>query len=128
VTAAAADALAASEGVVVNVSSMTAYGPGAVQRLRRQQGSSQRAATSLADELGSRGVRVVGIAPGFVATDTVLAGMAPGRPKALLELQSIPTRGQPDDIATITHFLASPSARLVIGHTVVADAGVTRRP
>src|SRR5258706_12932156 len=51
------------------------------------------------------------------------AGAGPGR--ALTATVDV---AEPDDIAGITYFLASPAARMIVGQTVVADVGVTRRP
>jgi NAD(P)-dependent dehydrogenase (short-subunit alcohol dehydrogenase family) len=128
VTAAAADALAATSGVVVNISSMTAYGHGPSSGYAVTKAAVNGLTTSFAEELGRRGVRVIGVAPGFVATETVLQSLAPDRPAAIMNLQSLPTWGEPADIACITHFLASPAARMITGQTVVADVGITRRP
>jgi len=124
----AADALSAVAGVLINISSMTAYGHGPSSGYAVTKAAVNGLTTSLAEELGKRGVRVLGLAPGFVATHTVLDGMAPDRPAAIMRLQSLPTWGEPDDIAGITYFLASPAARMIVGQTVVADVGVTRRP
>jgi NAD(P)-dependent dehydrogenase (short-subunit alcohol dehydrogenase family) len=40
-------------------------------------------------------------------------------------LQRIPLRryGQPDDMANVALFLASPAAGYITGHTIVADGG-----
>jgi NAD(P)-dependent dehydrogenase (short-subunit alcohol dehydrogenase family) len=128
VTRAAARALSDSSGVVVNMSSMTAYGHGPSSGYAVTKAAVNGLTTSLAEELGRRGVRVVGVAPGFIATDTVLAALPPDRPDAIAALQTLPVRGTAEDIAALIAFLASPAARLITGQTVVADAGITRRP
>jgi NAD(P)-dependent dehydrogenase (short-subunit alcohol dehydrogenase family) len=123
-----ADALAAAKGVVVNVSSMVAYGHGRSSPYSVTKTAVNGLTTSLAEELGRRGVRVVGVAPGFVATDTVVESVGPERIGTLIAMQCLPTVGQPDDIAEVTFFLASEQARMITGQTVVADLGITRRP
>lgn len=123
-----ADALSAAKGVVVNISSMVAYGHGRSSPYAVTKTAVNGLTTSLAEELGRRGVRVVGVAPGFVATDTVVESVGPDRMATLIGLQSLPTVGQPGDIAEVTFFLASEQARMITGQTVVADLGITRRP
>ena len=71
---------------------------------------------------------MVGVAPGFVATDTVRATVPAERQAALMTVQSLPRMGGPGDIAAITEFMASPEAWMIVGQTVVADVGITRRP
>jgi NAD(P)-dependent dehydrogenase (short-subunit alcohol dehydrogenase family) len=125
---ACADALSASRGVVVNISSMVAYGHGPSTPYAVTKVAVNGLTASLADELGQRGVRVVGVAPGFVATDTVVELVGPERIAALVAMQSLPTVARAEDVANVTFFLASEQARLIVGQTVVADVGITRRP
>jgi 3-oxoacyl-[acyl-carrier protein] reductase len=123
----AVDALADTGGVVINISSMTGYGHGPSSCYAVTKYAVNGLTTSLAQELGKRGIRVHGIAPGFIGTDTVLNSMAPGRPEQLASQQFLPFFGQPEDIAAITTFLASPEARMIAGQTIIADVGLTRR-
>lgn len=125
---ACADALSAARGVVVNISSIVAYGHGPSTPYAVTKVAVNGLTTSLADELGQRGVRVVGVAPGFVATETVVDLVGPERMAALVAMQSLPTVAQPEDVANVTFYLASEEARLIVGQTVVADVGITRRP
>jgi dehydrogenase/reductase SDR family protein 4 len=81
---------------------------------------------NLALEWGPRGVRVNAIAPGLVRTDFAKALV--DDPIRLERAQSrTPLRriGEPDDIAGIVHFLASPAAAYVTGQVIVADGGET---
>jgi NAD(P)-dependent dehydrogenase (short-subunit alcohol dehydrogenase family) len=122
------DALSAAQGVVVNISSMVAYGHGPSSPYAVTKVAMNGLTMALADELGRRGVRVVGVAPGLVATDIIVEHLGPERMAELLAAQSLPTPGQPEDVANLTFFLASDEARLVVGHTVLADVGINRRP
>ncbi len=47
---------------------------------------------ALSQELGKHGVRVVGLAPGFIATDLVLAGLDAAAQERLLSLQALPVQ------------------------------------
>jgi 3-oxoacyl-[acyl-carrier protein] reductase len=122
------DALTDSRGVVVNMSSMVGYGNGAHGPYAVSKSAVNGLTTSLATELGPRGIRVVGVAPGFVATPFLLAGMDAAVRDRLLGSQATDVEGGPDDIAALIEFLVSPEARMITGHTVVADAGITSRP
>lgn len=122
------DALSESRGVVVNMSSMVGYGNGAHGPYAVSKSAVNGLTTSLATELGPRGIRVVGVAPGFIATPFLLGGMDPSVRERLLGSQATDVQGGPDDIAALIAFLVSPEARMITGHTVVADAGITARP
>ncbi len=78
---------------------------------------------SIARELGSRGVLVNAVAPGFV--DTVLTKNLSDDVREALQEQ-IPLRrlGQPEDIANAVLFLASDLASYITGQVVVVDGGM----
>jgi 3-oxoacyl-[acyl-carrier protein] reductase len=122
------DALTESRGVIVNMSSMVGYGNGSHGPYAVSKSAVNGLTTSLATELGPRGIRVVGVAPGFIATPFLLAGMDAAVRDRLLGSQATDVQGGPDDIAALIEFLVSPDARMITGHTVVADAGITSRP
>lgn len=78
---------------------------------------------SLAQEVGSRGVTVNVIAPGFI--QTAMTDVLKDEQKAAL-LGSIPLgrMGQPDDIAAATVYLASDEASWVTGTTLHVNGGM----
>src|SRR5262245_39052747 len=78
---------------------------------------------SLARELGSRGITVNALAPGFIETDMTAALNAELRTELL---KKIPLNrfGQPEDIADAALFLAGPSARYITGQVLVVDGGM----
>ncbi|MFM1990155.1 MAG: dihydroanticapsin 7-dehydrogenase [Pseudomonadota bacterium] len=80
---------------------------------------------TLADAWVSDGIRVNGIAPGFVATK--MTEVTTGDPKRLAAaLQRIPAGrlGTPQDMAGVALFLASPLSSYVVGHTIPVDGGL----
>jgi 3-oxoacyl-[acyl-carrier protein] reductase len=125
---AARRALARSAGVIVNISSMVGYGFGSSSPYAVSKSAVNGMTIALAEELGRDGIRVVGLAPGFIATPTVLAAMGEQGVDRVLAHQAMPVKATPEDIAAIVVFLVSPRARLITGATVLADLGIMRRP
>ncbi|PTQ50832.1 MAG: 3-oxoacyl-[acyl-carrier protein] reductase [Hydrogenibacillus schlegelii] len=93
---------------------------------------------TLADELGPKGIRVNAIAPGSTNTDVMVQYLEQeGKRlnKTVKEVEemyaaSIPLRrfAQPEEIARVAVFLASPAASFVHGALWVVDGGETRFP
>ncbi len=82
---------------------------------------------SLAAEWGARGVRVNAVAPTYIETPLTQVGMTenPEMYKTWLEMTPMGRVGQPEEIASIVHFLASDAASLMTGAVVAADGGYT---
>jgi dehydrogenase/reductase SDR family protein 4 len=82
----------------------------------------------LADELGPKGVRVVGLAPGIVKTKFAAALVdgegAEARQSAATALGRL---GTPGDMGSAAAFLLSPEAAYVTGETLVASGGMPSR-
>lgn len=78
---------------------------------------------SLAQEIGSRGITVNVVAPGFIATD-----MTAALPDIVREemLKRIPMRrmGRVEDIAELVGFLASDAANYITGETIHVNGGM----
>jgi 3-oxoacyl-[acyl-carrier protein] reductase len=78
---------------------------------------------SMARELGSRGITVNALAPGFVETDMTAALNDQVRAD-LLKTIPLASLGQPEDIAHAALFLASPAARYITGQVLTVDGGM----
>ena len=78
---------------------------------------------SLAKEIGSRGVRVNCIAPGYIATE--LTDVLPDSAReALLASTPLGRLGEPEDIARCVRFLVSDAASFVTGAVLSVDGGL----
>ncbi len=78
---------------------------------------------SIARELGSRGITVNALAPGFIETDMTAVLNEEVR-NALLEKIPLASFGQADDIAAAALYLAGSSGRYVTGQVLVVDGGM----
>jgi len=78
---------------------------------------------ALARELGSRGITVNCVAPGFIETD-MTAGLPEEQKKALLGQIPLGHLGKPADIAHAVAFLASPQAGYVTGQEIHVNGGM----
>lgn len=77
-------------------------------------------------ENGKHGIRVNGIAPGLVKTEFARALYEnPDAANAAVARTPMGRLGEPDDIAGMAVFLASPAASWMTGQTVVVDGGST---
>ena len=78
---------------------------------------------SIAKELGSRGITVNAIAPGFIETD-MTAELSDEAKTQLLPNIPLGALGQSEDIAHAALFLASPGARYITGQVLNVDGGM----
>ncbi len=78
---------------------------------------------SLAREIGSRGVTVNVVAPGFIATD-MTKDLPEDAKQALIGQIALGRLGEPVDIARAVAFLASPAAAYITGETLHVNGGM----
>jgi 3-oxoacyl-[acyl-carrier protein] reductase len=80
-------------------------------------------ARSLAREVGSRGITVNVIAPGFIDTD-MTRDLNEAQREAMLNDIPLKRLGEVEDIAAAVNFLASPSASYITGQTIHVNGGM----
>ncbi len=113
-----------SGGVIVNISSGLAKSPYPMVHVYcATKGAVDTLTRSLGMELGPRGIRVVGIAPGFVATEGN-AESAKGMTDFLVAKTALGRVGQPKDIAAAVAYAVSDDAAWVTGCTVDVAGGM----
>jgi 3-oxoacyl-[acyl-carrier protein] reductase len=78
---------------------------------------------SLAREVGSRGITINAVAPGFIDTDMTRA-LPDAQREALLSSIPLKRLGQPEEIAAAVAFLASPAAGYITGETLHVNGGM----
>jgi NAD(P)-dependent dehydrogenase (short-subunit alcohol dehydrogenase family) len=119
------DDLRATRGCIVNVASIQSFvalsnsfaynaSKGAVLQLTR----------AMAAELAPHGIRVNGIAPGFIATPMNEQSRArPGFVDDALKRIPLKRLGEPEDLVGAVVFLVSPMSAYVTGATIPVDGG-----
>ncbi len=119
--------LQASRGVLLIVSSIAAtkVTPG-----NPAYAASKAGAVGLTRTLGlawaGEGIRVNGIAPGFVETKLTAGPLSdPAHRNAVLGAIPCNRLGQPADVGYAALFLASPLASYIVGHTLAVDGGMS---
>ena len=122
--------LAKGKGSIVNVGSMSGFivnKPQPQSFYNASKAAVHHLTRSLAAEWGARGVRVNAVAPTYVETPLTVFGMKenPEMYATWLEMTPMGRVGQPDEIASVVHFLASDAASLMTGAIVLADGGYT---
>ncbi len=78
---------------------------------------------SLAREVGSRGITVNAVAPGFIDTD-MTRGLADAQRDALLQNIPLGRLGDPQEIANAVLFLVSAGAGYITGETLHVNGGM----
>lgn len=111
-------------GSIVNISSVVGiHGNAGQSNYAASKAGLIGLAKSVAMEVGSRGVRVNVVAPGFIRTDMTAA--MPAETLQAWEAR-IPLRrgGTPQDVAQACLFLASDMASYVTGQVIAVDGGI----
>jgi 3-oxoacyl-[acyl-carrier protein] reductase len=78
---------------------------------------------SLAKEVGSRGITVNAVAPGFITTDMTDTLGAEQRERLVAQI-SLGRLGTPQEVAEVVAFLASPSAAYITGEVINVNGGM----
>jgi len=115
----------ARKGRIINIASVVGrFGNVGQANYAAAKGGVIAMTMSMAKELGSRGVTVNAVAPGFIESD-----MTAELPAEIVEgvMKNIPMQrfGKPDEVAGLVKYLAlDPSSLYITGHTINVDGGI----
>lgn len=114
----------ARQGRIINISSVVGHMGNAGQTNYAAAKAGMTGFTkSMAQEVGSRGITVNCVAPGFIDTD--MTAELPEDIKAkMLERIAVGRLGQAEEIAATVAFLASPAAAYITGETIHVNGGM----
>ena len=114
----------ARRGRIINISSVVGHSGNAGQTNYAAAKAGMTGFTkSLAQEVGSRGITVNCVAPGFIDTD-MTRDLPEEQRNKLLQHIPLGRLGQADDIAAAVAFLASPRAAYITGETLHVNGGM----
>jgi 3-oxoacyl-[acyl-carrier protein] reductase len=110
-------------GRIINVSSVVARmgNPGQSNYVASKAGI-EGFTRSLAQEVGSRGITVNAVAPGFIETD-MTAALEENQVELMASRIPLGTLGQAADVANAVAFLASDKAAYITGETLHVNGG-----
>ncbi|MFO7189629.1 MAG: 3-oxoacyl-ACP reductase FabG [Pseudomonadota bacterium] len=114
----------ARAGRIINITSVVGESgnPGQVNYAAAKAGVAGMT-RALAREIGSRGITVNCVAPGFIDTDMTRA-LPEAQREALLNQIPLGRLGRPEDVAAAVVYLASPGAAYVTGTTLHVNGGM----
>ncbi len=112
------------QGSIVNISSVVgSMGNAGQSNYSASKAGLEAFSRSIAKEIGSRGIRVNALAPGFIQTDMTEA-LSPVQKEALLKDLPLARLGTVDDIAESVAFLLSDASSYITGHTLHVNGGM----
>ena len=80
---------------------------------------------AIAKEVGSRGITVNAVAPGYVRTELTGKSLTDEMVAELVKFTPLQREGTPEDVAAAVAFLCSPGAGFITAHTLVVDGGLS---
>lgn len=114
----------ARKGRIINIASVVgAMGNAGQTNYAAAKAGMMGFTKSLAREVGSRGITVNCVAPGFIDTDMTRA-LSEQQREALLGAVPLGRFGQPEDIAAVVAFLASAGGAYITGDTLHVNGGM----
>ncbi|MBQ4231949.1 MAG: 3-oxoacyl-[Lachnospiraceae bacterium] len=112
-------------GRIVNISSVVGiYGNAGQVNYSASKAGVIGMTKSLAKELGSRGITVNAVAPGFIETDMTKV-LSDDLKAEMVKNIELGRPGQPEDVAKVVAFLASDEAEYVTGQVIECSGGMS---
>ncbi len=112
-------------GRIVNISSVVGiYGNAGQVNYSASKAGVIGMTKSLAKELGSRGITVNAVAPGFIETDMTKV-LSDDLKAEMVKNIALGRPGQPEDVAKVVAFLASDEAEYVTGQVIECSGGMS---
>lgn len=116
--------LKARKGSIVNVTSVIGHiGNAGQANYAASKAAVAAMGKSVAQELGSRNIRVNCVAPGFIVTDMTDA-MTEEQKQAIFTKIPLQNFGTPEDIASAVSFLLSDDSKYITGQTLHVNGGM----
>ncbi|MEO6472310.1 MAG: 3-oxoacyl-ACP reductase FabG [Aeromicrobium sp.] len=117
--------LARGTGSIVNISSIVGLsGYRGLAVYSATKAAMDGMTRALARELGSRGITVNSVAPGYLRTE-MSHGLDADQLQQIVRRTPAGRLGEPSDIARVVQFLTAPENDYITGQVIVADGGLT---
>ena len=111
-------------GRIINISSVVGSSGNAGQtNYAASKAGIEGFTRALAIEIGSRGITVNAVAPGFIDTD-MTRGLTQKQAEYMLAQIPLARFGEPEEIASVVGFLASESGAYITGETIHVNGGM----
>jgi len=111
-------------GSIINTASIAALsGSGGPLAYSATKAAVVNITMNAATELAHLNIRVNAVCPGIIFTDLMHRGRIEEAEQVIETIQPLPTRGEPEHIASMVEFLASEDSAFVTGTTQVVDGG-----
>ncbi len=112
-------------GSIVNISSIIGLrGYSGLSAYAATKGGMDAMTRALARELGSRGIRVNSVAPGYLETE-MTHGLDDTQRQQIVRRTPLGRLGRPDDVLGVVRLLLSDASRFVTGQVIAVDGGIT---
>src|SRR6266498_4434423 len=116
-----------SENLFFHISSETAITPNSLCYLATK-GAIEQISRVLAKDLGTRGITVNTISPGPIDTPQFREGKPQGIIDSIAKQSPSRRLGDPEDVAPLVGFLASPAAQWINGQNIRIDGVSQKKP